>query len=572
MMTGDWGWSHRKTGEGRAAGSRRRATPAPGFDCLEGRLLLQGDTTMVPLFPTTRMVQSGGAIYTIAVSGQGFVKAHPIGRGRIGVNLFGTTSESQVTVTLTRANPRFTNSHLPIGRLVVRSGQLGSFLAADAADLNGSLTPLRGQVDSLQFNALGPAARIDVLGSLGSLVVSQGVNLGPAGRVHVSGNVTGPVTVGDDLVIDGSQFIFDRDVAGPISVGGNLLASNNGVLVVGRDLIGPLQVGGDVSLASGGTILVGRDLTALRVNGNLSTAAGGAIRVGGDLDVLSVNGMFRGKDQVQAPDLFVGLNLGLFQVLGGGFNQPAVDRVVVEVGKNIEGLDVPHGIFNSFITAGVLIVGGGTQTGGSNVGPDGPVAIFNTELRAGVQIRDLTIGGDVSSDHVRNPASRPTRIVAGEDRLGNFTIGGNIDNFQITGTLIDSVVAASVQPNGGNGTVVESCNHTPGDRGFNTYDAPAGFVVGGTVADPIFFANFTGPPYDPALDPTIDDCVLPGSINASFAPPRPTGTPGPQAVNALPTRSTVLGGVVSTAHGDESDFAGFFAADTRGVFVGVLPR
>ena len=57
-------------------------------------------------------------------------------------------------------------------------------------------------------------------------------------------------------------------------------------------------------------------------------------------------------------DLFVGLNLGLFQVLGGGLNQSGVDQVDVEVGKNIQGIDVPHGIFNSFITAGVLIDGG----------------------------------------------------------------------------------------------------------------------------------------------------------------------------------------------------------------------
>jgi len=39
----------------------------------------------------------------------------------------------------------------------------------------------------------------------------------------------------------------------------------------------------------------------------------------------------------------------------------------------------------------------------------------------------------------------------------------------------------------------------------------------------------------------------------------------------LPTKSTVLGGVISTVHGDEADFAGIFAADARGVFVGPIP-
>jgi hypothetical protein len=554
MMTGNWGWPPRTPRDAQAAGSRRRATPTLGFDHLEGRLLLQGDTATIPLFPTSRMVQAGGAIYTIAVSGQGFVKAHPIGHGQIGVNLFGTTAASTVTVALTKANPRFTNSHLPIGKLVVRSGQLGAFEAEGAADLNGRMSPLRGSVNQLRFNSLGPDAQIDVQGNLGSLFVTQGVNLGTNGRVHVSGDVGGSVTVGDDLVLNGGQVIFDRDLTESIVVGGNLAASNGGVLVVGRDLLGSVAVGGDLSLASGGTILVGRDLATLSVNGDLTTAAGGAVRIGGNLGMLTITGSFRGKE---SGDLFVGLNLGMLQVLGGGFNQSGVDRVDVEVGKNIQGLDVPHGIFNSFITAGVLIDGGRTpgDTGAGNVGPDGPTAIFNTEIRAGVQIRNLVLAGDVASDHVRNPSSRQTRIVAGEDRQGNFTAGGNIDNFQITGALIDSVVAASVNPDGD-----------------GTYDAPGGVIQVGTFGNPVTLKNFTAPPYDRGLDSILDDVVLPGAINSRFAPPLQTATPTPTALIPLPTLSTVLGGVISTLHGSESDFAGFFAADTRGVLTGVKPQ
>ena len=63
------------------------------------------------------------------------------------------------------------------------------------------------------------------------------------------------------------------------------------------------------------------------------------------------------------------------------------------------------------------------------------------------------------------------------------------------------------------------------------------------------------------VDPTIDDYIYPGgSINPSFVGP-----------GVLPSQSTVLGGVVSTSHGslpDSADFAGLFAADTRGVFIG----
>ena len=77
------------------------------------------------------------------------------------------------------------------------------------------------------------------------------------------------------------------------------------------------------------------------------------------------------------------------------------------------------------------------------------MAVFDSEITAGTVIRNLTIGGDVVSDHPTNPAGRPTRIIAGVDPQGYVTAGGIIDNFQIVGKLLDAVVAASVQPYGG---------------------------------------------------------------------------------------------------------------------------
>ncbi len=93
--------------------------------------------------------------------------------------------------------------------------------------------------------------------------------------------------------------------------------------------------------------------------------------------------------------------------------------------------------------------------------------------------------------------------------------------------------------------------------------------------------------YDTTLDPTIDDTILPGEINESFATPPPTAGPTTTTTSTtmgtttttttpttppLPTKSTVWGGVISTPHGDNADFAGIFAADTSGVFVGTLPK
>jgi hypothetical protein len=434
--------------------------------------------------------------------------------------------------------------------------------------------------------------QLDIGNNVGGLAITQSANLDSGGHVAIGGDVTGPITVGADMSL-----------------------ANKAQFIVGRDVTGGVTVTGNMALASNATFVVGRTLDALTVNGNILVASGASISTGGDLTKLTVNGVFIGQGSPTVADLNVGLNLGALNVLGGGAGEGAIESANINAGKNILGLNVPHGIFDSIITAGVLI-DGGTPGAGGNVGADGADAVVNSRILAGVEINHLTLGGNVRSTFAVNPQSPgyPTRIVAGEDRFGNFTSGGNIDNFQITGALIDSVLAASVAPYGDSGTLPTSgygppptVGPPPGDFGNNTYDAPAGTIAGGTVGAPILYPNYseinyvnetpTGVAYNTALDPTIDDTILPGSINASFAsPPLPatssatiTSLSGSNSVNTvqttapaaalsnpdaklpLPTTSTVLGGVISTTHGDEADFAGIFAADTRGVFVGVLP-
>jgi hypothetical protein len=673
---------------------RRRTKAALGLENLEGRQLLSSTPTTIG--PTQAIHTTTGAAYTLAVSGPGGVLARPAGRGAVNITLFGTTSDSQVVLSRTLTRNRFTAIPLQIKSINVRTGQLGSFQALNTADLVGPISPLSGNVSGLQFDALGPNARIDVAGNLGQIDVLNGVNLGPnglihvggnlttkgvvggsltlngsrlavdgssaaftvaqdvnvapgstldeggpltaggnfnaagsqvdvgglttglnatigagasaaiggtltangnlvvnggqvelagggglraggvgilgGGRIHVAGDLTGPIAVAGNVVIDAGQFAVDRDLTGTASVGGDLDIIRQGTFLVGRDFTNGLAVSGNVQLASGAVFGVGRDFKSLAVGGNLDTSGGGSLAVGGNLGALSVQGFVQGKG---TDDISVGLTLGNLQVLGGGANQGGVRSLDLNVAKNIEGLDILHGIFNSFITAGDLIDGSKpTTTVGANVGPDGPIAVFDSEIFAGVQIKNLTLGGDVVSDLPRNPAGRPTRIVAGETRDGIFTPGGNIDNFQITGTLVDAVVAASVKPNGGDGTLTTTPTDVPGDDGHNTYDKPAGTVKVGQVGAFQIVPNFTAPPFDHAGDPTIDDAVLPGSINSSFAAsPLPT-LPPPSATTffPLPSKSTVLGGVISTPHGDEADFAGIFAADTTGVFVGPLPK
>lgn len=607
-----------------------------------------------------------------------------VGRGQVAITLSGTTENSQVTLDQGRTHARFRGNPLEIARIDVRSGMLGSFQAYDSADLNGPVTPLKGPVDRLQFDAIGSMGRIEVQGSLAELDVKRNISLGPDGRIEIQGGLTrggqvgggltvlgtgvtiagpsspmviggdmvlgrgalwqgsgslsvggglgldssrmdaGPLTVGigilatgsqvnaasilvgDRLAIDGSQvntvdvvriggdltaragtlnlsgsaslsvggsvtlspggliqtigdlradvavggsllidggaFLVGRDLVGTVGVGGSVVILRGGRFSVGRDFLKPgdepdkppaggLSVGGNLVPASAGSLTVGRNLNALVVIGDLDTSGGGSVRVGGNLELVAVAGTFQGQGR-SASDLTVGLDLGNLRVSGARPDRGGVDHAVIDVGKNILGVDLVHGLFDSLLSAGVLIDGSRpTTVPGCNIGPDGPVAVFDSEIRAGVQIKNLTICGDVVSDRPANPRGMPTRIVAGLDGRGNLNLGASIDNLTITGTLTEAVVAAGVKPNGGDGTVSGTCTGAPGDGGFNTYDKPAG-------------RDFTAPPYDAANDPTIDDCIVPGSINA-----------------------TVLRGVISSPHGDEADYAGFFAADTRGVSV-----
>ncbi len=342
----------------------------------------------------------------------------------------------------------------------------------------------------------------------------------------------------------------------------------------------------------------------LTINGNFDTSQVGSVEIGGNLNGLTITGALIGQGDVNAPDLTVGLNLNNLTVLGFVPNEGGITNATIVVGKNLVGLNVPHGIFNSFITVGVLIDGGTTiPPGGGNIGPDGPTAVLDSTIRAGVQIRNLLINGDVVSDQPSNRAGKPTRIVAGEVRVveGDQTTwlvrsGGSIDNFQITGALIDAVVAASVAPSGGNGALsTESqCEDVPG----TFFDAPTGYLTSGTVGTPVKIAHFTPESYN-AFGQQVDqsgnpvsspddlnnpdfyfygtanpqECMLSGSINASFAPTPLSSNADATTPIPLPSKSTVLGGVIDTnSTSNDFDHAGLFAADTRGVLVGALPK
>ena len=618
------------TVDARPSGTRpharaRLSGSSPAVEGLEARQLL---SFLNPFGSKFERIQSGGAVDVISVSGTGQVFTTRLNRKTLDIKLVGTSSNSLVTIVPLAARQGTLNSPLQIGRISVRTGMLASFQAPTTADLLGRMTPLTGPVNSLQFDAIGPAAQISVNGNLGQLTVNRNITLGPNGRIDVMNDLTGSFSVTGDVVLSGGWIGIGRDLTGTLAIGGSLMASNGGQFLVGRNLgatvsgavtdsisgsltagsggafavggnLSALTVSGNIEASGGGQIAVGGNMGTLTVSGgggtsatgnvtlatgsqitvsgnlgtfsvgsNLQTSGGGEIRVFGDLGNLSVTGIVQGKG---SEDVVVGDDLGQLTVLGGGNNDYSLQGVDIDVAKSIQGVDVRNGITYSLISAGILINGGTPAMGsnGWNIGPDGTIAVFDSQILAGSEITNILIGGDVKSDLPENPSSgRVTRIVAGEDANGKFSAGGIIDKFQIVGRLIDAVLAASVQSYGGTGAEPPTPtppNYSPptstsDDNGYKTYDEPAGTITVGAVT----YQTFTAPPYDPSGDPTIDDLVYPGgAINPSFAP---TLSSSP-----LPPESTVLGGVVSMPHGDDADFAGIFAANTIGVFVGPLP-
>jgi hypothetical protein len=597
--------------------SSKRQRLVASVEVLDDRTLMSGFYTGPSAI---RPIESTGGLYTFSISGPGLLNVHHAPHGQFSLSLLGTTANSTVTETLTL--PRFhkTGATLPLASIKVVSGTIGSISLPDAT-LYGALS---GSFTSLTLGGLSTNAQINVGGVVNKLAIGN-MNLGPTGMVNIGG-ISQSLSVGT-ITLDGGKFQVGGDVAGPVSIG-SISLSQGGLLSFARDITSTVTVAGNVDLTSNGAIIVGRNLAGLTIDGNFVVdPSGGEIAVGGTVSKLTINGTFQGKGTPN-PDLLVGLDLDHFSVLGGVPGQGGLEHASIDVGKDLVGFQIARGIFNSLITVGVLIDGSGAPAGG-NAGADGVDAIYNSTILAGQEINHVTINGNVDSTYVfkSNSTGYPTRIIAGEDRDGNFLSAGLIDNFQITGSLIDSVLAASVAPSGGNGQlpsfqygVASPVRSTvPGDGGYNTYDAPFGIIYGGTVGSPIKYPNYTersvynelllpGTFYNTAIDPTIDDFILSGAINPSFASPPlsqaalQNGTtttsssgsassssssssssasssgsqstqdikPSQQAL-PLPTKSTVLGGVISTTHSDNRDYAGIFAYDTRGVFIGPIP-
>ncbi len=555
------GWT-----QARASGSsprRTRRRVEPGLEALESRQLL----TLFTGFSRVRNVPTRSGVFSLAIDGPGVLRTAPAGNGAYNVKVMGTTTESTLSITQVRPRLHAVSTLLPIRDIFIKSGEIGR-VNAGAVLLDGGMTPINGSLGSIAFGALGPRAQIDVLGSVGSMSFGS-VDLGPGGRVVIAGDLTGAGSSTTDTATSGlsigqmslrnGQFIIGRDAIAPVTIAGDLRLSENGLFSTGRDQRGTLGVGGSVVIDTGGEILVGRNLAGMAVNGDiLVNPNAGGILVKGNLGGLRVNGIFRGQGSPTDTDLAVGLNLTGLEVLGGGADQASIQNANISVGKNLTGLVAEHGIFRSWITAGVAI-------DGLQAGADGVTAIYNSEISAGTSITNVVIGGDLASGFPKGDVSGyPTRIIAGKVRGpgenatpndGNYLPNGTITNFTIQGALVDAVLAASVAPFGGDGSLPlpPSYGTPPRTTGtppgvFTNFQAPAGLTGEST---PNYSIRNVGRP-----DSGVAAWALPPEQRTATV--LENGT-----VNVI-----VSGGVISSqtdANNNAFDFPGVFAVNTTGI-------
>jgi hypothetical protein len=294
-------------------------------------------------------------LFNIQVEGPGLIKVHPAAKGAIDLSAFGTTADTSLKISLTRPRYHFPARLLSIQKLTITSGLLGT-LDAGPIELTGTMTTLTNTMKSFTVGELGPAAHVEVIGSVEQMNVAN-IDLGPTGLVSIAGGLntsvlTGPMTVGG-LTIDGGKFEIGQDSVAPITVLDNMTISHDGLFSVGRDLDGSLTVNGNLELDSGGQLKVGRNLANLTVDGNvIVNPSGSGIVVNGVLGGVLVDGTFQGQGGTSAPtffDLGVGLNLNGLTILGGNTGLNGLINANIRAGGSINGVDIAYGTVNSTI-------------------------------------------------------------------------------------------------------------------------------------------------------------------------------------------------------------------------------
>lgn len=250
----------------------------------------------------------------------GTVRAYAMPRGRVGIIVDGTTTQSELDISPlpfpqrkgyahSFAYGQTTQSHvLNVGQITVNSGQISAILGYHTANLSGPLTISGGAtVDRLAFNALLPGASITTGGDLNTLDVLNQANLDGGTGITI-GRDLNLLNVGQDLNLsNGASLNIGRFLGTTpqppkgTATGSNLLAQNqalvgtNSSTSVVPSLSGYVQ--GDINIATGSAI----NIVGGIANSSVSNSATATLNP----SVFLVNGFINAPDanQINIPNL-----------------------------------------------------------------------------------------------------------------------------------------------------------------------------------------------------------------------------------------------------------------------------
>ncbi|MEC5127716.1 LamG-like jellyroll fold domain-containing protein, partial [Verrucomicrobiales bacterium BCK34] len=464
-------------------------------------IFLQRDLTINGIISgTTGLEQQGGLVLTLTNAANSFTGGIDLdnSNGTLVVANAGALGDAGNTITFTRSATIQLNSDMIVPQsVVINSGLTGTF------DTNGNDVTLN--------NSISGQGRLEKVGS-GALSITQantyqgGTTLG-AGTIRVAqdtGLGTGVLTIEDGTAITNTV-----NNNSPVTLANDLVV--NGDFTTGElGFAGPLFFDGDVDLGA-----VDRQITTINSanNGNFAVKINGVISGGGGLTkagtgFLNLGGLntFSGGMTLDEGTLVLtdgngdGLGAGTFTINGGtvasqGFQQPVVDNEVL-VGGDFSILSV-----NPFTFANGIDLGGATRS--------------ITSVGNGNKV----ISGDISNGGVTLSTSAPSSFIF--TGTNTYTGGTNV----AAGTLLV------------NGT------H---DAGAGDYTVAGGAVLGGTgvittagtvTVDGILAAG------DPAIAGGIGELSVDGdiTINSQFLL-QVDGANSDTLLVTVPTEEVTLGG------------------------------
>ncbi|WP_406697745.1 hypothetical protein V5E97_02660 [Singulisphaera sp. Ch08] len=280
----------------------------------------------------------------------GTVRAYAMSRGRVGLIIDGTTTQSELNISPQPFPQRKGYAHsfaygqanqskvLNIGQITVNSGQIGAILGFHTADLSGPLVSVgTTAIDRIAFNNLLPGASIQTNGDLNTLDVLNNVKL-DRGPGIVIGRDLNLFNVGQDATfLNGASLNVGRFLGATpqppkgTGTGSNFLALNQALLGTGTSTSLPSLSGyiqGDLTLGSGSIFTAAAGIansSIISINGVPSSTPAAFL----------VNGFVNAPDadQIAIPNLPSGIFSNVFSISPEG--QLTVNfNIVVRNGSN----------------------------------------------------------------------------------------------------------------------------------------------------------------------------------------------------------------------------------------------